>query len=456
MKLKTITVFRILEVVIIGISILTYRCVTFLYLSSTKRMEIEIRGEILKLISPKWKLEISTWENTKYWDLIIPKLDSVSIVLISKDNIIISKSLINVKKRRMGCWLQDSESGVLITKVDDNSPAEEAQLRIGDIILELQNKKIETVDQLLKLVDEIPDGQKAEVKILRDKEIKIVNLKLRDYEKNLFFYIPISKLSLQKDTNRFLLIVNEDNKNPYIEKKEIPFEITWRYGELVVKSELEETDINLYSPSSTLYQLAIGFKFPLELSRKGDSIIERILYEEMTRLLKKIDQLLKESKINEVWDTLSALSDKYKKYSKYFPNLRREISKKWCRLGSSGLKIEYELKAYKNALEIDSTNLTAKKNLESGQEKLEKKILQAVQEYRAAKNIYDFMEYNLKYRTYSSEIYKKAEELQKYAVDVLLPKFQRFGILIKTYAKFYGVMALRDFAIKGGFLDLLE
>ena len=52
----------------------------------------------------------------------------------------------------------DSTEGVLITAVQPGSPADEAQLRSGDVILEVDRSEVEDVEDLRAQLDAADDG----------------------------------------------------------------------------------------------------------------------------------------------------------------------------------------------------------------------------------------------------------------------------------------------------------
>ena len=63
--------------------------------------------------------------------------------------------------------LQD-KSGALIAQVEKGSPADTAGLRAGDLLLEVNGKKIKDIRQLVLLISSLSVGEKAIVKVLRD------------------------------------------------------------------------------------------------------------------------------------------------------------------------------------------------------------------------------------------------------------------------------------------------
>ncbi len=76
-----------------------------------------------------------------------------------------------LKKERLGY-------GVRVKSVTPNSIADEANIQSGDIILELNNKKIQNANQFMSIYKSIPKGKPARFMILRD---------------GAFFYIVIKK-----------------------------------------------------------------------------------------------------------------------------------------------------------------------------------------------------------------------------------------------------------------------
>lgn len=70
-----------------------------------------------------------------------------------------------------------TKTGVLINRVYENSPAEKAGLKEGDVIIECNGKKLEDPSDLQKIVISVPVGSSLELKILRDGKEKTINIK---------------------------------------------------------------------------------------------------------------------------------------------------------------------------------------------------------------------------------------------------------------------------------------
>ena len=74
------------------------------------------------------------------------------------------------------------ESGVEITMVDQDAPAGKAGLKEHDVILTVNNQKVESVEQLRRLIREIPAGRTVTVGVSRDGQP--VNVKAELAERN--------------------------------------------------------------------------------------------------------------------------------------------------------------------------------------------------------------------------------------------------------------------------------
>ncbi|MDO5707108.1 MAG: trypsin-like peptidase domain-containing protein [Andreesenia angusta] len=78
-----------------------------------------------------------------------------------------------------------TETGVLITQIANNSPAEQADLKPGDIILNIEDQEIKSLQGLKKELYKYKPGEKIFIKILRDKAEMKVNIDLSRNAENL-------------------------------------------------------------------------------------------------------------------------------------------------------------------------------------------------------------------------------------------------------------------------------
>ncbi|TGM17106.1 PDZ domain-containing protein [Leptospira selangorensis] len=65
-----------------------------------------------------------------------------------------------------------SDSGILVLSLEPGSPADRAGIRNGDLIINLDDKEIHTIDDLHKILDETSIGRKLGIRLLRDGSIR--------------------------------------------------------------------------------------------------------------------------------------------------------------------------------------------------------------------------------------------------------------------------------------------
>jgi S1-C subfamily serine protease len=70
--------------------------------------------------------------------------------------------------------------GVMVFQVFDNTPASDAKLVRGDVIIEIDGKKISTPDELQKKIRDLKVGQTVKLKVWRNKAFTDVNLRVAE------------------------------------------------------------------------------------------------------------------------------------------------------------------------------------------------------------------------------------------------------------------------------------
>ncbi len=79
--------------------------------------------------------------------------------------------------------LKDNE-GVIITEVIEDSPADEGGLQVGDVILEFNGEKIDSLDELLNRVLATSIGDEVIIKVLRDGKEKTLKITIKKKPEN--------------------------------------------------------------------------------------------------------------------------------------------------------------------------------------------------------------------------------------------------------------------------------
>jgi len=77
------------------------------------------------------------------------------------------------------------KNGVLVAKVLQNSPAQKAGMKEGDIIKQLDNKNINNVRELLNIVGKSEVGRKLKLTVLRDKKEKVLEVEIGERPQDL-------------------------------------------------------------------------------------------------------------------------------------------------------------------------------------------------------------------------------------------------------------------------------
>src|SRR5713226_3852339 len=81
------------------------------------------------------------------------------------------------------------ERGVEVTMVDQDAPAGKAGLKEHDVILSLNGTDVESVEQLRRMIHEIPPGRAVTLGISRDGQPMTIKVQLADRKKT-FAYAP--------------------------------------------------------------------------------------------------------------------------------------------------------------------------------------------------------------------------------------------------------------------------
>jgi len=70
------------------------------------------------------------------------------------------------------------KKGVLILEVEDDSPAEHAKMKPGDVIIEIDGEKIKDRDDIIEVLDDKEEGDSVKIKVVREKKEKKFEVKL--------------------------------------------------------------------------------------------------------------------------------------------------------------------------------------------------------------------------------------------------------------------------------------
>jgi serine protease Do len=91
---------------------------------------------------------------------------------------------------RVGALKLKDESGVEITTVDQDSPAGKVGLKEHDVILTVNGNKVESVEQLRRMIREIPAGRTAKLGVSRNGQFMNFDVQLAERDKFMAGHVP--------------------------------------------------------------------------------------------------------------------------------------------------------------------------------------------------------------------------------------------------------------------------
>ena len=160
--------------------------------------------------------------------------------------------------------LEQTKTGILVAQVENDTPAEKAGLKEGDIITKFDSKEIRNVNDFRITVAETPVGQKVSITVLRDKKEIILNAVLTELKTE-------TAENTQPETSKNWLgitteDINSNNRNNYnissdkgvvivaVDNDSPVIKAGLQVGDVIVKIEnLKISDINDYNKAASKY-----------------------------------------------------------------------------------------------------------------------------------------------------------------------------------------------------------
>lgn len=105
-------------------------------------------------------------------------------------------------RRYIGVYIQDlneelSEhfgvkkgTGLLVSEISEDSPAEKAGLKVGDVIVKADGKRVETTNELVDLIQDKERGEKIKIVFLRDRKERSAEVEIEEEERRGSFFFP--------------------------------------------------------------------------------------------------------------------------------------------------------------------------------------------------------------------------------------------------------------------------
>jgi serine protease Do len=75
------------------------------------------------------------------------------------------------------------DSGLLVTKLTKDGPAEKAGLKVGDVIIRVDGKKVDSVDELSEMIQDRKKGDKVKIDLIRSKKPMAIEVEVEEEER---------------------------------------------------------------------------------------------------------------------------------------------------------------------------------------------------------------------------------------------------------------------------------
>jgi serine protease Do len=105
-------------------------------------------------------------------------------------------------------------TGILITKFSEISPAKEAGMQVGDVIIKADGERVESSAGLIELIQEKENDETIKITVIRDKKEKTLKVKVAEEEKKKFeFYSQEDWEKFQQSMEQYAKKLDEYYKN---------------------------------------------------------------------------------------------------------------------------------------------------------------------------------------------------------------------------------------------------
>jgi S1-C subfamily serine protease len=75
------------------------------------------------------------------------------------------------------------ERGLLVTRLTKDGPAEKAGLKVGDVILRVDGKRVNSVDELSEMIQDRKKGDKVKIELVRNKKPMAIEVEVEEEER---------------------------------------------------------------------------------------------------------------------------------------------------------------------------------------------------------------------------------------------------------------------------------
>ncbi|MGQ9672769.1 MAG: PDZ domain-containing protein [Candidatus Aminicenantales bacterium] len=158
------------------------------------------------------------------------------------------------------------ESGLLVSRVTKDGPAAKAGIRVGDVIVRVDGKKVDSVDELSRIIQDKKKGDQVKIELVRDKKSVTVEVEVDEEERQRLGWDFGLSREAWEDFSRQLEQQYEKSRGLYEELNQESLERMKKMGEELREQvkKLQEEASKVYEKSQEEYQ-----KLRKHMAKKG-------------------------------------------------------------------------------------------------------------------------------------------------------------------------------------------
>ncbi|MBD3414758.1 MAG: PDZ domain-containing protein [Candidatus Aminicenantes bacterium] len=160
---------------------------------SKKNMIEEFREKFPLLFSPE-KFRIEKFPQPKEWPFPLPKRERKYIGVYLEE----------INRELSAYFGVSNGTGLLVTKIVRDSPAEKAGLRVGDVIIKADGRRINTRNQVEDIIQRKEENDKVKLEVVRDKKTKNIEVQVKKEEEKFPILSHIAERKNSEDLFRKL------------------------------------------------------------------------------------------------------------------------------------------------------------------------------------------------------------------------------------------------------------
>jgi serine protease Do len=151
------------------------------------------------------------------------------------------------------------EGGAVVNQVIKGEAADKAGIKEGDVIVEVDGKKVKDANDLRLYIGSLPPGREVQLKIYRDKKFLTLKVKLGKMPEQLSKAPSIIQEESQESSKTSswlgMTVMERDNNVVVVSSKDKAFEIGIREGDIIRKiGDIEINSLNDFENAKKKYE----------------------------------------------------------------------------------------------------------------------------------------------------------------------------------------------------------